>query len=428
MNRVAGAAALRRPRLVRATGALTGQVSLALGSLMLQVVAARALGAEGLGHFALLFGYVVMATAVSTGLVGDSLTVLDRHSPALRSALLTAAVATIAVASTAAFILTAGRLGPVAAALFALATAAFMAADLLRRTLMACLRFWSLVAVDGLALVAASATLLIASSTGPLTLAHVVAALAVGQLTACVVAIRCLPVEERRLARLGTVALPSVFRFGGWRALQQFVRPTTLNAARWVVLLAAGHAAVGELEAARVFVAPAMLLVQGVASYLFASYAADRDQPVPVLLRRADRAAVTMLAGCSLMAVAAAVTAPLLGPILTGGRFDLSVLAVLGWGAYAASCAAVLPYGSLAAVRGAPARVLALRVVDSTVAVLATALAVLAMGMPFSWVPWVLSAGSFLGGYLCRTLLLTPMASGAGVPAQSEPLTPAVSP
>jgi len=425
MNRVGGAAATRLP----AIGALTGQVSLALGSLMLQVVAARALGAEGLGQFALLFGYVVMATAVSTGLVGDSLTVLDRHSPAVRSALVTAAVATIAIAATTAFVL-AAHLGWVTAALFALATAAFMAADLLRRTLMACQRFWSLVAVDGLALVAAAATLLVASRSGPLSLAHVVAALAVGQLTACVVATRCLPVEERRLARLGVAALPSVLRFGGWRALQQFVRPTMLNAARWLVLLAAGHAAVGELEAARVFVAPAMLLVQGVASYLFASYAADRDQPVPVLLRRADRAAVTMLAGCSLMAVAAALSAPLLGPILTGGRFDLAVLAVLGWGAYAASCAAVLPYGSLAAVRGAPARVLALRVVDSAVAVLATAVAVLMMGMPFTWVPWVLSAGSFLGGYLCRTLLLAPRASGAtrSEPTPSEPRDLAVNP
>jgi O-antigen/teichoic acid export membrane protein len=415
MNPVAGVAA-PPDRMLRATGALAGQVTLALGSLMLQVVTARALGAEGLGSFALLFGYVVMATALSTGLVGDSLTVLDRHSPALRAALLTAALAVIATASAAAFFLAAGPLGPVIAALSAVATAAFMAADLLRRTLMACLRFWSLVAVDGMAVVAATITLLVAASLGSLTLAHVVAALAVGQVTACIVALRCLPVEERRLVRPGTAALPSVFRFGGYRALQQFVRPTMLNGARWVVLLAAGHAAVGELEAARVFVAPAMLLVQGVASYLFASYAADRDQPVPVLLRRADRAAVTMLAGCSLLAVAAALAVPVLGPVLTGGRFELAVAAVVGWGVYAASCAAVLPYGSLAAVRGAPGKVLALRVLDSTVAVLVTLLAVLAMGMPWMWVPWVLAGGSFLGGYLCRALLLAPTSRDAGVP------------
>jgi O-antigen/teichoic acid export membrane protein len=399
----------------RAIGALAGQVTLALGSLLLQVVAARALGADGLGTFALLFGYVVMVTAVSTGLVGDSLTVLDRHSPTTRSALLTVGVATIAIASTTAFVLALAELGPVVAAVFALATAAFMTADLLRRTLMACLRFWSLVVVDGLALVSALLTLLIASSTGQLTLAHVVAALAAGQVTACIVASWCLPAEERRLARLGTAALPSVFGFGGYRALQQFVRPTMLNGARWLVLLAAGSAALGELEAARVFVAPAMLLVQGVASYLFASYAADHDQQISVLLRRADHAAVTMLAGCSVLAVVAALAVAPLGPVLTGGGFDLAVTAVLGWGAYAASCAAVLPYGSLAAVRGAPGRVLALRVLDSTASLLAVAVAVLAVGMSASWVPWVLSAGSFLGGYLCRRLLLAAPASDAGV-------------
>jgi O-antigen/teichoic acid export membrane protein len=398
-------------RSMGVVGAMVGQGTLALGSLLLQVVAAHALGAEGLGRFALLFGYVVMATAVSTGLVGDSLTVLDRRDPTLRSGLVTAAVVTIALAAGLAFALGAGPLGIWVALLFALATAAFMVADLLRRLLMASLRFWSLVIVDGLGLAAAGVVLLAAAGAGQLTLGHLVAALAIGQLTACCVAWQCLPIEERRLARLGFAGLPDVFGFGGWRAVQQFVRPTTLNAARWVVLIAAGNAAVGELEAARVLVAPAMLLVQGVASYLFASYAAAQDQPVAVLLGRADRGAITMLAGCTLLAVVAAVAVPWIGPVVTGDQFGIAVVAVLGWGVYAASCAAVQPYGSLAAVRGAPAKVLLLRVLDSSAALAVTTLAVLVWGMPFVWVPWVLAGGSFLGGYLCRRLLLVPQVS-----------------
>jgi O-antigen/teichoic acid export membrane protein len=247
-----------------------------------------------------------------------------------------------------------------------------------------------------------------------------VAVLAIGQHTACCVAWRCLPTAERRLSRPGTTGLAEVVGFGGWRAIQQFVRPTMLNAARWAVLVAAGSAAVGELEAARVFVAPAMLVVQGVASYLFASYAAAQDQPLAQLLGRADRGATTMLATCTLLAVGAALAVPWLGPAVTGDSFALSVTAVLGWGVYAASCAAVQPYGSLAAVRGAPAKVLLLRVLDSSAALAVTALAVLVWGMPFVWVPWVLAGGSFIGGYLCRRLLLVPRVSQPIAPIRSE--------
>src|SRR4051794_32403811 len=60
----------------RAIGALGAQVMLALGGFVLQVVATRELGKTGLGTFALLYGAIVMATALSTGLLGDSLIVL----------------------------------------------------------------------------------------------------------------------------------------------------------------------------------------------------------------------------------------------------------------------------------------------------------------------------------------------------------------
>lgn len=409
---------MKRDGLRGAAGALAGQVTLALGTLLLQVVTARTLGAEGLGHLALVLGYVVMATAVSTGLVGDSLTVLDRHDPTVRSGLVTAAALVVTVAAVGAFAVGAGSLGPGVALLFAAATAAFMVADLLRRTLMAGLRFWSLVQVDGLGLLAAVTVLLVAHRTSGLALGHVVAALAAGQLTACLVALHRLPADERRPAPVSRSGLPAVVRFGGWRAMQQFVRPTTLNAARWLVLLAAGSTAVGELEAARVFVAPALLLVQGVASYLFASYAAAQRDPVSTLLARADRGAAVMLTGCTLLALAAAWAAPTFGHLLTGDGFRLSVAAVLGWGVYAASCAAVLPYGSLAAVLGAPARVFVLRLADSALALLLTAVALLVRDLSFAWVPWLLSGGSFVGGYLCRRLLLVPWAGrGADRPA-----------
>lgn len=400
--------AATRVRRSPAAAAVAGQLTLAGGSFLLQLLAARQLGADGLGVFALLFGSTVMATAVSTGLVGDSLTVLDRHDPSVRQALLRIGGLVIVVCSVggAALAIAAGGLAAPTAALFGVATAAFMAADLLRRTLMANLRFWHLVAVDLASLCASMTVLLVCAVVGDLGLGSFLGALATGQTVACLVALRSLPPGERRLPPRAPVAVRAVAAFGTWRAVQQFVRPTTLNLARWLVLLAAGRAAVGELEAARVFVAPAMLLVQGLGSYLFSTYAAGHDKPTALLLRRADRAAAVMLGGALAVSVIAALSASAFGTVITGGGYDLSTIAVLGWGVYAASCAAVLPYGSLAAVRGAPGTVLGLRVADSCLGLGVTAVALLALGGTTGVTPWLLSIGSFVGGLLCRQLLV----------------------
>lgn len=412
--------------MTRAVGAVAAQVTLALGSFVLQLLAARALGAEGLGLFAMLFGSVVIATAVSSGLVGDSLTVLDRHDPAIRSALAWLAAATVALAATAAFVLATslGSLPRSTALLFAGATAAFMMADLLRRTLMACQRYWRLVLVDAVAFVAALGFLLVASG-GELALNHFLGALWIGQTVACLVALRALPRAERRIPARRWGDVRAVVSFGSWRAVQQFVRPTTLNLMRWLVLITAGQVAVGQLEAARIFVAPAMLFVQGVGAYLFSSYAAGRDEPLSLLLRRADRGAAALLAGCCAVAPLAALAVPLLGFVLTDNRYQLDTLAVLGWAAYAASCAVVLPYGSLAAVRGDQAKVLGLRVVDSLLGLGATAIAFIWLGLPTEAAPWLLSAGSVAAGVICRQRLLIPQtaADDVAVPSSERALT-----
>lgn len=398
-----------RRALPAAVGAVGAQVTLAFGSFVLQLMAARALSAEGLGVFAMLFGSVVIATAVSSGLVGDSLTVLDRHDPDVRSALAWMAGSTVGIAATAGCLLASslGGLPLSTAVLFAGATAAFMTADLLRRTLMACQRYWRLVVVDSVAFAAAIGFLLVVSGAG-LGLNHFLGALWIGQSVACLVALRSLPNSERSLPARRRGDVRSVIQFGSWRAVQQFVRPTTLNLMRWLVLVTAGQVAVGQLEAARLFVAPAMLLVQGVGAYLFSSYAAGREEPLGHLLRRADRGAAALLVGCTGIAAVAALTTPVLGPFLTDDRYELATVSVLGWAVYAASCAVVLPYGSLAAVRGDQAKVLGLRVADSLMGLGATAVALLWLGLPAAAAPWLLSAGSVAAGILCRQRLLAP--------------------
>lgn len=398
-----------RWRVPQPVTALAAQVTLAASSLVLQLFAARELGAAGLGQYALLFGAIVMATAVSTGLIGDTLTVLDRHEAGVRAALLRLSLGTVAAAATTGLVVVTSvtDLPLQTACAFAGAMAAFLVADLLRRLMMATLRFGRLVVVDGLGLVASIAALAASSGTGQLQVHDFVVALMVGQLTACSVAWLLLPAAER-LPASGTPVFAPVLGFGIWRAGQQFVRPTALNAARWLVLVSAGHAAVGELEAARVFVAPALLLVQGIGSYLFASYAADRDLPLPRLLARADRAAAVMLLVAAVTGAAAAAGVGVLGPLLTGGSFQLETLAVLGWTAYAASCAAVLPYGSLAAVRGHQAQVLVVRVLDSSLSLAVVAVALLLLGAAAWSMPWLLCVGSFVGGWWCRRVVRTP--------------------
>src|SRR3954462_5201774 len=112
----------------RVAGAVGAQLSQALASFALQVLAARLLGASGLGTFALLYGAIVIGTALCTGLVGDSLTVLDRSPPRIRAGLQTLCGLVSAAAGAVAGLLTwtTHVLSPGAAALFAAATFVFI--------------------------------------------------------------------------------------------------------------------------------------------------------------------------------------------------------------------------------------------------------------------------------------------------------------
>ncbi len=75
-----------------------------------------------------------------------------------------------------------------------------------------------------------------------------------------------------RGAQIRTVA-----GFGGWRGAQVGIPPLILSAVRVIVAASVGAAALGQVEAARIFVAPATLAVQGLGSYLLASYVRDKQ-------------------------------------------------------------------------------------------------------------------------------------------------------
>ena len=68
-------------RTRRVSGAISGQLSQALVSFTLSLLAAHALGASGLGVFALVYSAMITTTALCNGMVGDSLTVMERGRP-----------------------------------------------------------------------------------------------------------------------------------------------------------------------------------------------------------------------------------------------------------------------------------------------------------------------------------------------------------
>jgi hypothetical protein len=399
-------AQLRRGRNV--SGALAAQLVQGLTSLLLQVVAVHALGAAGLGVFSVLYGGIILANAVASGLIGDSLTVLERSSPPIRAGLQRVAVVVTAIGAVLGC-LAAGAAGLLSwpwALLLGLVVGAFIVEELARRMLMASLRFWSVVAVDLVALagtfVALAVIGLVSSS---LELSSLLLALLVGQIAGLAAGVRMFPASERWLAPSEHADPGAVLRFGGWRAAQQGLRPAALVAIRSVAIVAVGAATLGELEATRVYTAPAMLVVSGLGGYLLASYAAARE-PLRTSLRRADIGAVSLFLLVLAMGVVALLLVPWTGDLVTGGDFPLDRVAVFGWALYAACTGLQLPYGGLAAVRELQVEGFLLRLLEAAGSIAAVAGMLFLLDTSVEVVPYVLAVGAVITGFAVRRLLL----------------------
>ncbi|MEU2350285.1 hypothetical protein [Modestobacter sp. NPDC049651] len=423
MTRALGAL-LRRP----ATGAVAGQVTQAVAGLVLQVAAARTLGAAGLAGFSLVYGAVVLVTALASGMVGDSLTVLDRHAPRVRAGLHVweALVASGAGAAGALLAGLTGLVSPVVAVVLGLAVTAFVLEDTLRRLLMAAGRYWSLPVVDGTSLLVSLAALVACAAGGPLGLGSFLVALLAGQLAAGVVAWLLAPAGERPRGPWRDPDLSAVFAFGVWRAAGQAVRPALLTALRLVVVGVVGAAAYGPLEAARVYTAPTLVVVAGLGSFLLPHYVAHRDRAASASIRAADRAAAGLAAAVAVITVGALLLRPVLAPLLTGGDYPVPALAVAGWGAYAVTAAFLLPYSGVATVHRRQDRVLALRLLEFAALGL---VAVLVVGgsAAAEWAPLALAAGPLLAAVAVRQLVLRPLArrEAAVPPAVRRDVVPA---
>lgn len=411
----------RLPFRLTAVWAVAAQASQGLTAFLILAVAARILPLAELGSLSILYGLLVLCAALTTGFVGDSLTVLDRREAGTRAGLL-GWFLVLGLACTAAVPLAVWLLGLVTggqAAGFAAAVAGYLLKDLLRRVLMAHLRFGGIVVMDAAVLPVTGGVLLLAHLPGLDSLGLFLAALAVGQAAGIAVGLALLPREERRLASLSGARWRQVAGFGTWRAAQQALRPALLTGLRTAVVLLLSLETAGLLEIARVYAAPAMQVVAGVSSYLFASFARSRDTSTAALLRRADRGVAVLLAMTAAGGAAALWLLPVAGPLITGRAPD--TLAVAGWLAYAGATAAATPYGTLAAVRAGSLRVFLIRLAD-TVAALAAGLGILGAGGSYALVPLAAAAVALGGGIALRQFLLVPLAASRPEPEQgTEP-------
>ncbi|MGY1659983.1 oligosaccharide flippase family protein [Geodermatophilus sp. SYSU D00705] len=407
----------------RAVAAVVGQGTQAVAGLALQVAAARVLGAGGLAVFALVYGTLVLVTAVCSGLVGDSLTVLDRTDRGVRAGL---HVWTLVVSAGAGLVgavaaLVSGLVPVWAGLLLGPACAAFIVEDTLRRLLMATGRYWSLAVVDTTSLVGAMTALGLAGATGGITLSSFVVALLAGQSAAAVVAWWLVPADERPRGPWRRPALRTVASFGVWRAAAQTIRPGSLTLLRVLVVAVAGAAAYGPLEAARVYTAPTLTLLAGLGSFLLPHFVGLRSGPMAAGLRVADRAALGIGLAVAVIGAVGLLALPWLGPLLTGGDYAVPAEAVAGWAAYAVAGAALLPYSSLASVHGGQRRVLALRSLEFA-SLGAVALLVLLVPAGTPWAPLALALGPALAAVAVRQSVVVPMVRRSSPVPVREPV------
>ena len=384
------------------------QFSQAVTSLLFALLGLRVLSAADFAVLGLLLGGLVLSTAVMTGFVGDSLTVLDRRDPRVRGALQwSALVLSLGLLAAATWVTAAsGLLGAGTALLFGCGVAAFTLEDIGRRLLMANLRFWSVVAVDLVyALVAGAVLGLSARGPGALGLEDFLAALLAGQVLALVSAVLLLPKDERRWAQWRGAALGEVFSFGAWRAAHQAVRPGALTLVRSIVLASTGAATLAAFEASRVYVSPALLLMQGSGSFLLATNAQERGRSSLEAVRAADRAAALLASAGLVLGLLLVVLLPWLGPVLTGGNIALTPSSVASWSAVAVASGLAMPYGSLATVRARPQRLMAVRLTDTAVSLTLVLVLVAVPGETGPFLPLALALGILTAAVLQRRIV-----------------------
>ncbi len=384
----------------RPLGAIVSQIVVAGTSLLLSLIALRQLGTAGLGTFSLLFGILLTASAVQTGWIGDSLTVLDRFDPGIRRSLFQSQyVAIVVVFSVTAWL--ASLLGGVEAStavLFGVASAAWGVEETMRRLLLARRQFWTLVVNDLSFSIGAIGLLVVVVATGgAITIATLVAALVAGSTIAIGAAVLQLPRIELVRGPIAASRMRDLSSFAFWRAIQVGLRPGSLAAVRVIVATTASLGAVGQLEAARLMIAPILTVVNGAAMYFLPTYALQVKRGA-AFRPSVPKAMTVIAAGTVGYGVIALGVHNLNEGFLISGEAPVSTAAIAAWVLYSTAFGIGLPAGVAAIALGRSRQTFNVRVIDAAIGVtLATVFALLGW---IDAVPAGLAAGAFVGAVL----------------------------
>jgi O-antigen/teichoic acid export membrane protein len=368
-------------------------------------VAARTLGASGFGSFTILVGILILAAALHGGWVGDARTVLDRHDPVIRGALAgyQLAFTTVGGVLAASAVWLTGLVDGRTAVLFGLLVVAWMHEDSGRRWFMARMTFWRIVVNDLVYLGATVAALVAIRVVGDgLTLEAFVTAMLVGAIAAIVDAVIALPAPELAGGPIQPAGLRTVAAFGAWRSAHEALRPLTTLTLRTIVTAIASAAALGRLEAARLTIAPVLLVINGAGSFLLPHYV-SRARPAagdggdggdgPARAMAVALVAGTVVYGTVVTAVAGSVTR-----LVAGSDLEAERLAVGGWCLFAVALAAGIPAGTALLAQRRSRLVFRVRCIDSALG-LAAATALVAAVEPAA-APFGLALGAVTGAVL----------------------------
>ena len=386
----------------RPLGAIISQLIVAGSSLLLSLVALRELGAAGLGVFSLLLGILITVNSVQTGWIGDSLTVMDRFDPGIRRALFHSqwvAVVVIAVVTFALALQIDGIHGTTAA-LFAAASVAWAVEETFRRILIARREFWSLVANDSAFAVGSFGLLALTAGTGSaITIETMVLSLLAGAVVAIGVAVVQLPRVEILRGPPAPSRMRELASFAGWRAIQVGLRPGTMALMRVIVATTASLTLLGQLETARLLVAPVLTIVNGAGVYLLPTYANQVRQRAAFRpsVRRAMFVVGALAAAYGAIAVA---MRGVLVDVLTDGSTTVSVGALLSWATFSLAFGLGVPPGSATVALGHSRRTFTIRAIDAAIGLIAVAI--------FAALGWIdaVPAGLALGAFVGAALLV----------------------
>jgi O-antigen/teichoic acid export membrane protein len=375
----------------------------AAGSLILQGVAGRTLGARGFGGYALLIGVLVTITTVQTSWVGDSLTVFDRFERRIRGAILISIIGTVGAGALIAMVICAalGVTGPGGVGLFGLMVALWLLEETGRRLFTARMEFWRLFLNDSCYLVVSLATVLIALESGVhSSLPLLLAAMSVGATASIVLARLQLTGAEYVGAPLRDSAIKEVIPFAWWRSIQAGIRPAALLAARVMIVAFTSSAVLGGIEAARVLLSPGINLVAGAGSYLLSGFAKAAREGRPMRTIQSLRACAVLGAVTLFFGLAAILLVGRLGPLLTDGKFVVNRVALVGWAVYAFLFGCTMPLSSLAITRKQSRFVFIVRGVESVIGLLVLTAFLIADRSLASLAPFCLGGGGVVSAVM----------------------------